>query len=51
MFDDPRAAWIIGPLLGGLVSQLFTERTLGRRVQRIETLLKVIAGHLKIETD
>lgn len=43
--------WVVGPLLGGLVSQLYAERTIGRRLQRVETLIQVIAGRLNISTD
>ena len=41
----------IGALVGGLANSLYSERKVGQRLQRLETIVAVIAGKLKIETD
>lgn len=43
--------YAMAALLSGLATSLYHERTVGRRIQRLETAIKVIAGHLKITLD
>ena len=51
MLPDELVRYALTALLGGLVTSLYHERTIGRRLQRVETAITVIAGHLKIALD
>lgn len=51
MLTDDVFRYALTALLSGLATSLYHERTVGRRIQRLETAVKVIAGHLKITLD
>ena len=41
----------LGALIGGLANSVYMDRKVGARLQRLETLVAVIANHLQIRGD
>ena len=51
MTPDQVGTILLGGLIGGLANSVYSERKVGRRLQRLETLVAVIANNLGIKGD